>query len=149
MSLAALIHEKAGIRIGEAGSAIGHDAQMMIAALLVLVAKSDGGISTDESLRMVRLLRSRFDMDPGEALNLINRAGDELAHHDDLDDILAIANDSLTRARKEDLMSMVLDVIAADDRKDAAEMQLLIVLIDGLQIPDSVMSAVYERYFAN
>ena len=42
---------------------------------------------------------------------------------------------------------MVLHVIAADNEKDAAEMQLLETLVDRLKIPNSVMEKVYARYF--
>ncbi len=148
MSLADLVYSTTGIRIGSINSAAGHDAQIMIAALLVLVAKSDGGISPDESLRMVELLRNRFGIMPGEALDLINRASDELAHHAELDGLLEAATKELTLAQMEDLMFMVLNVISADNRKDAAEIRLLAALIEGLDIPDKTMNIVYERYFA-
>ena len=45
MSLTDLIYAKTGIRIGAEKSGADHESQMLIAALLVLVAKSDGGIS--------------------------------------------------------------------------------------------------------
>ena len=133
MSLAELLKDKAGIRISSAGSAIKHDSQVLIAGLLVVVATCDGGVSTEEGLRMVQLLRRRFDISPGEAVSLLNRAADELALHGDLDDIVSIANESLVKAQKEDLMTMVLEVIAADNRKEAAEMRLLATLIERLE----------------
>ena len=51
-------------------------------------------------------------------------------------------------ADQESQMLMVLNVISADNRKDAAEIRLLAALIEGLDIPDKTMSVVYERYFA-
>ena len=147
MSLADLIYSKTGFRIGLDSIAGDIDAQTLIASLLALVAKSDGGVSPDESLRMVRLLRSRFQLRPGEALNLITRASDELAAHTNLDEILVSVNESLALAQKEDLMLMVLRVISADNEKDAGEMKLLATLIEGLQMPDEIMNNVYERYF--
>jgi len=149
MSLVDLIYSKTGISVGPESIAGDIEAQTLIASLLALVAKSDGGISPDESLRMVRLLRSRFQLMPGEALNMITRASDELATHTDLDEILVSVNDSLTLAQKEDLMLMVLSVISADNQKDAGEMKLLSALIEGLKIPDKVMNNVYDRYFGN
>jgi len=149
MSLVDLIYSKTGISVGPESIAGDIEAQTLIASLLALVAKSDGGISPDESLRMVRLLRSRFQLMPGEALNMITRASDELATHTDLDEILVSVNDSLTLAQKEDLMLMVLSVISADNQKDAGEMKLLAALIEGLKIPDKVMNNVYDRYFGN
>lgn len=147
MSLTDLIYAKTGMRISVDDMNTDHDSQMLITALLVLVARSDGGISPDESLRTVELLRSRFGVRPGEALNLISRASDELAHHEDLDRILSSATEKLSAAHKEDLMLMVLNVISADSRKDAAEMKLLVTLMEGLEISDKTMHKVYERYF--
>jgi uncharacterized tellurite resistance protein B-like protein len=134
MSLADLIYSKTGISIGPESIAGDSEAQTLIASLLALVAKSDGGISPDENLRMVRLLRSRFQLKPGEALNMITRASEELA---------------TPLAQKEDLMLMVLSVISADNQKDAGEMKLLAALIEGLKMPDNVMNNVYGRYFGN
>ena len=149
MSLVDLIYSKTGISVGPESIAGDIEAQTLIASLLALVAKSDGGISPDESLRMVRLLRSRFQLMPGEALNMITRASDELATHTDLDEILVSVNDSLTLAQKEDLMLMVLSVISADNQKDAGELKLLAALIEGLKMPDNIMNNVYGRYFGN
>jgi hypothetical protein len=56
-------------------------------------------------------------------------------------------NQKLTLAQKEDLMLMVLHVIAADSRKDAGEMMLLAAVVEGLRMPDRRMDKVYERYF--
>jgi uncharacterized tellurite resistance protein B-like protein len=147
MSLLDLIYSKTGVRIGTDNFVGDNDAQTLIASLLALVAKSDGGISPDESLRMVELLRSRFRLRSGEALHMVTHAAHELATHDNLDEILVAVNDELTLAQKEDLMLMVLSVIAADKQKDAGEIDLLAALIEGLRIPDNVMNKVYERYF--
>ena len=149
MSLVDLIYSKTGISIGPESIAGDIEAQTLIASLLALVAKSDGGISPDETLRMVRLLRSRFQLKPGEALNMITRASDELGAHTNIDEILISVNNSLTLTQKEDLMLMVLSVISADNQKDAGEMKLLAALIEGLKIPDNIMNNVYKRYFGN
>jgi uncharacterized tellurite resistance protein B-like protein len=147
MSLVDLIYSKTRINIGLDSVTADIEAQTLIASLLALVAKSDGGISPDETLRMVQLLRSRFQLREGEALNMITRASDELATHTSLDEILVSVNDNLALAQKEDLMLMVLSVISADNQKDAAEMKLLAALIEGLKIPDKIMNKVYEQYF--
>jgi len=149
MSLTDLIYSKTGIKIGPDSVTGDNEAQTLIASLLTLVAKSDGGISPDESLRIVELLRNRFQLRPGEALNMIARAGDELAAHTNLDEILVAVNDDLALAQKEDLMLMVLSVISVDNQKDAGEMKLLAALIEGLKMPDEAMNNVYERYFAD
>ena len=147
MSLVDLIYAKTGISIGLDRATSNLEAQTLIASLLTLVAKSDGGISPDESLRMVQLLRSRFQLRAGEALDMITRASDELATHQSLDEILVSVNENLALAQKEDLMLMVLRVISADNQKDAGEMTLLAALVEGLKIPDNIMNKVYEQYF--
>lgn len=147
MSLIDFVYEKTGLRFGAECFVGNNEAQTLVASLLALVAKSDGGISPDENLRTVELLRNRFGLRSGEALEMVTRATHELAAHDKLDDILRSANDELTLVQKEELMLMVLSVIAADNKKDAGEMNLLAALIEGLKIPDKVMINVYARYF--
>jgi uncharacterized tellurite resistance protein B-like protein len=147
MSLADLIYSKTGIRIGLDSVSGDIEEQTLIASLMVLVAKSDGGISPDESLRMVELLRKRFQLAPGEALHIITQASGDLANQSNLDEILVSVNDALTLAQKEDLMLMVLSVISADNQKEAGEMKLLAALIERLNLPDKLMETVYDRYF--
>jgi uncharacterized tellurite resistance protein B-like protein len=147
MSLLDLIIEKTGIRIASDSVASDYEAQIMIASLLALVAKSDGGISPDENLRMVNLLCKRFGLKSDEALDLVARASDEIPSHDELDEVVDSVNEVLTRTQKEDLIFMVLCVIAADNQKDAGEMQLLAKLVEGLQLPDQFMQRIYARDF--
>jgi uncharacterized tellurite resistance protein B-like protein len=147
MSLLDLIIEKTGVRIASDRVANDYEAQILIASLLALVARSDGSISPDENLRIVNLLRKRFGLTSGEALDLVARAADELPSHDQLDEVVNSVNEVLTRTQKEDLMFMVLCVIAADDQKDAGEMKLLAKLVDGLRLPDQFMQKIYERDF--
>ncbi len=147
VKLTDLIYAKTGFTFDLPNLAADLDAQDMIATLITLVAKSDGGISPDETLRMVEMLRQRFPLEAGEALNLITRAAHDLHADSHLDEILREVNKKLALPQKEELMLMVLNVIAADNEKDAGEMKLLEALIDGLKIPDSVMQDVYLRYF--
>jgi uncharacterized tellurite resistance protein B-like protein len=147
MSLLELIFEKTGVRIASENVASDQEAQTLIASLLTLVARSDGGISSDENLRMVELLRNRFGLSPDDASGLVSRAMDELASHDKLDEVVDSVHETLTRPQKEELIFMVLCVIAVDNQKDAGEMQLLTTLIDRLKLPDQQMQKVYERYF--
>lgn len=147
MKLTDLIYAKTGISFDMPSLATDLDAQTLVAGLITLVAKSDGGISPDESVRMVELLRQRFPLEAGEALNLITRAAHDLSEDSHLDEILREANDTLALPQKEELMLMVLEVIAADSEKHAAEMALLDALISGLNIPDKIVQDVYARYF--
>lgn len=147
MSLKDLIYSKTGISIDLDSLASDPDGQTLITSLLVLVAKSDGGISPDEMTRMVELLRGRFELRPGEALNMVARVADEAAQTADLDELLSAVNDELALAHKEELLLMLLHVISADNEKDVAEMNFLAAVVDGLQVPDKIMEKVYGRYF--
>ena len=147
MKLTDLIYARTGIAFDLPRIASDVDAQALVASLITLVAKSDGGISPDEIVRMVEMLRQRFPLEPAEALSLITRTAEELSADSHLDEILREVNDTLTLPDKEELMLMVLNVIAADNQKDAEEMKLLEALIDGLKIPNKVMQDVYARYF--
>ncbi len=147
MKLTDLIYARTGIAFDLPSMASDLDAQALVASLITLVAKSDGGISPDEIVRMVEMLRQRFPLEPAEALSLITRTAEELSTDSHLDEILREVNDTLALSDKEELMLMVLNVIAADNQKDAEEMKLLEALIDGLKIPNKVMQDVYARYF--
>ena len=91
MSLLDLIYSKTGIRVGPRGLSGDAESQNLVASLLAMVAKSDGGISLDESERMVGLLRNRFRVSPIEALEMITRASQELAANSRLDEVVAKA----------------------------------------------------------
>lgn len=147
MSLLEVIIERTGIGAISQSVANNPNEQLLIASLLALVAKSDGGISPDEIARMVKLLRQRFGLAPVEALDLVSRAAEDIPDHDNVNQIVISVNESLSRAQKEDLMFMILCVIAADNQKDAGEMKLLSDLINGLRLSDEFMEKVYERYF--
>lgn len=147
MSLLDLIYSKTGIRVGPRGLSGDAESQNLVASLLAMVAKSDGGISLDESERMVGLLRNRFRVSPIEALEMITRASQELAANSRLDEVVDAINQKLTLAQKEDLMLMILHVISADSRKDAGEMRLLDAVVEGLRMPDQLMEKVYQQYF--
>jgi uncharacterized tellurite resistance protein B-like protein len=147
MSLLDLFIEKVGVRTASDSIAVDSESQILIASLLALVAKSDGGISPDENMRIVNLLSKRFELSPGEALDLVARSADQLPGHEQLDEVVDSVNELLSRTQKEDLMFMVLCVIAADDKKDAGEMKLLAKLVDSFRLPDAVMQRMYEGKF--
>jgi len=95
----------------------------------------------------VELMRERFRLKPGEALNMVMRVADEVAEGTSLDELLDSVNDELTLPHKEELLLMLLQVISADNEKDVAEMKFLAAVVDGLQIPEKIMEKVYGRYF--
>jgi uncharacterized tellurite resistance protein B-like protein len=147
MSLLDLIIEKTGVRTASNSVSADSGAQVLIASLLALVASSDGGISPDENMRIVNLLGKRFGLSAGEASDLVARALENHPSHDQVDEVLDSVNAVLSRSQKEDLMFMVLCVIAADNKKDVAEMELLNKLVDTFRLPDATMQKMYEGNF--
>ena len=144
-----LVYAKTGISVDLDSLAGDREGQALVASLLALVARCDGNISREETVRMVELLRSRFHLGGEEALGLVSRAANEFGSDAKLDGLIANINDELSLAQKEQLLNIVLHVIAADDRKDAREMQLLADLVKGLNIPDNILENAYESYFAD
>ena len=142
-----LIYAKTGIATDLTGLADDPEAQALVASLMALVAKSDGGISAHETARMVQMLQDRFHLASVAAVDLIDRATNDFGSETDLDGLIENINDELNLVQKEMLLSMVLHVISADDRKDAAEMNLLATLIERLNIPDNIMERAYATYF--
>ena len=142
-----LIVERIGVRNASDRIAEDPEAQVLIASLLTLVARSDGGITPDENMRILNLLGRRFGLSPDEATDLVARAVDEVPGGGQFDELLDSVNEALSRAQKEHLVFMVLCVIAADDKKDAAEIELLRKLVDTFRLPDATMQKLYEGDF--
>ena len=147
MKLIDAIYARTGISFDLGILADDEEGQALVASLMALVARSDGDISREENARMVELLCDRFHLAEHEAANLVTRATDEFGQTADLDGLVVNINDELSLAEKEELLNIVLHVIAADDRKHASEMQLLNDLVDGLNIPQRVLENAYAAYF--
>ena len=123
------------------------DGRAAIVCILAVCANSDGGISPEENLRMVQLLRRRFSLQPGEALELVTRFADQRGDDAEFQRLLGVVRDEFSQSDKEDLLLMVISVIAADREKSAAEMQWLDSLVEALGVPDESLEAAYARYF--
>lgn len=147
MKLTDIIYAKTGVTVDLTGLSDDPESQALVTSLLALVARADGGISPDETVRMVELLEQRFKLSAEAAVDIVTRAADEYGVNADLDGLVANINEELSLRQKESLMSMVLHVISADDRKIAAEMSLLSTLVNRLKIPDNIMENAYEQYF--
>ena len=147
MKLIDAIYARTGISLDLGSLADDKEGQALVASLMALVARSDGDISGDESARMVDLLCDRFHLGKEEADDLVSRATDEFGTTADLDGLVVKINDELSLVQKEKLLSIVLHVIAADDRKHASEMQLLNDLVHGLEVPGHILESAYAAYF--
>lgn len=96
---------------------------------------------------MVQLLQRRFGLSPVDAFALVRDIPDRVQNRADVQRLIEALRQELSPQGKEEVMMMVLDIIAVDHEKDPGEMNLLSRLIDALEIPEASMSVVYGRYF--
>ncbi len=121
--------------------------QALMASILVLAAQSDGSVSPVESAALASLLSDKFANSDDESIQLAVESAKRISDLSSGSALIKAANQNLALPHKEDLMVMVLQIIAADERKEPGELELLDELVDGLDIPANVMDRVYSRYF--
>lgn len=120
--------------------------QPLIAALMVFVAKGDGTISGMETDKMLALVEEQFGLPSADALALLTDAISILGDSPDLEPLRAVST-MLDDTDKEELVLMMLKVIAADGRKDVEEMDKLSVVAEIAAISPEVVHQAYDRYF--
>jgi uncharacterized tellurite resistance protein B-like protein len=142
-----LIFAATGIDLGGGNEPVDINAQIAVASLLVVAAKSDGRIDGEETARMAQALCGRFSLTPMVADDLINRAIHAQATGGDAATLYAELNKRLTSKHKEELILMLLEVIAADGEKKADELALLDGAVSALNISSKQLGKIYQRYF--
>ena len=125
-----------------------YDAQFLVAALLVYVAKGDGTISPQESGRMLELIGEHFHLKNAQSLELLHRAMTSIAENPDLENLLKELSTMLSEHDKEDVAVMMMKVVAADGRRDADEMEKMRKAGEMVGISARIMHNAYDRYFA-
>lgn len=96
---------------------------------------------------MVQLLSSRFGLSSVDALALVHDLPERVQTEADVKRLISALKQDLSPRGRQELMAMVLEIIAVDHEKEAGEMTLLSRLIDALEISDDSMSEVYRCYF--
>ena len=91
------IYELSGVRLGADVFPATRDTETAVASVLALAALSDGSVSTEESERLVIILRRNFDLEAGTALALITRVIHELPVHDGMSKLLKELNSPVYR----------------------------------------------------
>lgn len=137
-----------GVVMGPNGAPSDTRAEALMASILLLAAQSDGTIAPAESAQLKQLISDRFANSDEETIASTLEPPQRIPHLSRPDDIIANADQALTPAQKEDLMLMVLQIIAADERKAPGELKFLDQLVDGLAISSDTMDRIYARYFA-
>lgn len=125
-----------------------YDAKFLVAALLIYVAKGSGRIEPEESAAMIDLIEQHFNLEGSESLELLTRAMSEMAEHPDLGPSLADLGKTLTDVEKEDIAVMALKVIAADGRREVAEMEHFSAAAEAADFSPEVLHRAFDRYFS-
>ena len=89
-----------------------YDAQFLVAAMLIFIARGSGSIHPDESAKMIDLIEEHFHLQGAQSLELLTRAMSELAEKPELGAMLADLGPTLSDAEKEEITLMALKVIA-------------------------------------
>ncbi len=125
-----------------------YDSKFLVAALLVFIAKGSGRIEPEESAKMIDLIEEHFKLQGAESLELLTRATAELAEKPELADLLAELGKNLTESEKEDIAVMALKVIAADGRREVAEMEQFNRVVEAVGVSSDIVHRAFDRYFA-
>ncbi|HEX5787919.1 MAG TPA: TerB family tellurite resistance protein [Woeseiaceae bacterium] len=127
---------------------VSYDSKLLIAATLIFIAKGSGRIEPQESGVMLELLREYCGATGAEGLDLLTQAITELAERPTLQAALATFARSLPDPGKEDLAYMALRVIAADGRREAAEMAQFRAAVEAAGIHPEIVHRAFDRFFA-
>jgi uncharacterized tellurite resistance protein B-like protein len=125
-----------------------YDSQFLVAALLIFVARGSGTIEPEETAKMLELIEEHFQLAGSESLELLTRAMSELAEKPELAELLAELGKTLSEDEKEDIAVMALKVIAADGRREVAEMEKFNQAVEAVGVSPEIVHRAFDRYFA-
>ena len=125
-----------------------YDSKFLVAALLIFIARGSGTIEPEESSKMIDLIEEHFQMESSESLELLTRAMSEMAENPELAQALVDLAPTLTEQDKEDIALMALKVIAADGRRQVAEMEKFNEAVEAIGITPETVHRAFDRYFA-
>jgi len=124
-----------------------YDQQFLVAAILINVARGGGSIQQEESSLIIDLIEEHFHLQGAESLELITRALEETTDKPTLSDLLVELAPSLSDDEKEDIAYMGLKVVAADGKRDAAEMEQFGNAMSKMGISPEIVHRAFDRYF--
>lgn len=124
-----------------------YDANYLVAALLVFVAKGDGKISDAETAAMIELINEHRRLSSSESLSLLTRTIEDIGSNPDYENLLKDLAPLLSRVEKEEVALMMLKVVAADGRRDTAEMAKVRIAAELIEVPPDILHRAYDRYF--
>jgi len=125
-----------------------YDSQFLVAALLIFIARGSGTIEPEETAKMLDVIEEHFQLAGSESLELLTRAMSELAEKPELGALLAELGKTLSEQDKEDIAVMALKVIAADGRREVAEMEKFNQAVEAVGVSPEIVHRAFDRYFA-
>lgn len=125
-----------------------YDSQFLVAALLIFIARGSGTIEPEETAKMLELIQEHFQLAGSDTLELLTRAMSELAEKPELPELLAELGRSLSDDDKEDIAVMALKVVAADGRREVAEMEKFNQAVEAVGVSPEIVHRAFDRYFA-
>jgi uncharacterized tellurite resistance protein B-like protein len=125
-----------------------YESKFLVAALLIYVARGSGTIEPEESAKMIDLIEGYFQLQGAESLEILTQAMSEMAEKPELVQSLAELGHTLGDADKEDIAVMALKVIAADGRREVAEMEQFNQAVAAIGISPEIVHRAFARYFA-
>ena len=125
-----------------------YDSRFLVAALLVFVARGSGKIEPEESGKIIELIEEHFHMQGPESLELITHAMTELIEKPTLAHLLNGLGATLSDGDKEDIALMGLKVVAADGRRNVAEMEQFNRAMEAIGVSPETMHRAFDRFFS-
>lgn len=125
-----------------------YDSRFLVAAMLIYVARGSGRIEPEESSKMIDLIEEYFQMEGAESLELLTRVMTEMAENPELRQALTELAPTLSNQDKEDIAVMALKVIAADGRREVAEMEKFSEAVEAIGISAETVHRAFDRYFS-
>jgi uncharacterized tellurite resistance protein B-like protein len=125
-----------------------YDSKFLVAALLIFIARGSGTIEPEESTKMISLIEDYFQMQGAESRELVTRAMGVMGENPALGQALIDLAPTLTEVDKEDIALMALKVVAADGRREVAEMEKFNQAVEAIGISPEIVHRAFDRYFA-
>jgi uncharacterized tellurite resistance protein B-like protein len=125
-----------------------YGSKFVVAGLLVFVARGSGQIEPEESAKIIALIQDYFHLQSAESLELITTVMAELADNPGIVEPLIELAAALSDGDKEDIALMGLKVVAADGRRDFAEMEQFNRAMEAIGIAPDIVHRAFDRYFA-
>ncbi|MCB1865617.1 MAG: TerB family tellurite resistance protein [Chromatiales bacterium] len=128
------------VRMDAAESESEPDLALVVATLLVELARADDEFSRTERDSIVTMLARQFELDTGAARELLDAARRQADHATSLHPLTTRIHAEYTPERKRGVLDMLWDVAAADGVIDAHEEHLVRKIAELLYVPLGVFT---------